>query len=373
MGLAAAAVGSGLAARFARAVVTPPRERPDDVEVLAVREGAVVLRASEETAAPGRYGIWLAGGTGHARLGAVLERDEAAGTVTRELLGVDEGVLRPGPARWNSWYYAGDPASALGLEHEDVVVRSQVGDLPAWFVPAPRGQGASEVWGVLVHGRGATRAECLRAVPLLHRLGVPALVPAYRNDVEAPASPDGRYALGHAEWQDVEAAVLHAVDAGAREVVLFGWSMGGAIALQHLARSWTADRVRAVVLDGPVVDWRSVLDHHAKLNRLPLPVGRYGSALLASPLARALVGVLEPVDLRRLDWVARAEELAVPLLIVHSDDDEYVPAGPSRRLAQARPELVRHVAVPGARHCKEWNVDPDRWEREVARFLLDHL
>jgi uncharacterized protein len=310
----------------------------------------------------------------HARVGEVLSGDDAAGTVTRRLLGVDAGRLAPGPARWSPWYFTGDPSSALGLAHTDVVVRSDVGDLPAWHVPAdPAVSGPQDVWAVLVHGRGATREECLRALPVLHRLGVPALVPAYRNDAGAPASAGGRYGLGDTEWVDVEAAVLHALAAGAREVVLVGWSMGAAIVLSCLSRSWTADRVRAVVLDGPVLDWRHVLDHHARLRRLPVPLGRYGLAMLGSPAARAVVGVDSPVDLRRMDWVARAEELAVPLLLLHSDDDEFVPVGPTRRLAEARPDLVTHVTFPGAGHCREWNVDPDRWEREVARFLLEHL
>jgi hypothetical protein len=72
-----------------------------------------------------------------------------------------------------------------------------------------------------------------------------------------------------------------------------------------------------------------------------------------------------------MDWVARAAELRLPLLIIHSDDDEFVPSGPSRRVAAARPDLVTFVAVPGARHTKEWNVDPDAWDTAVARFLLD--
>jgi fermentation-respiration switch protein FrsA (DUF1100 family) len=95
--------------------------------------------------------------------------------------------------------------------------------------------------------------------------------------------------------------------------------------------------------------------------------------MLGHTVARRIVGVEEPVDLARMDWVTRADELSLPVLLIHSDDDEFVPAGPSRQLAEARPDLVTFVEFDLARHTKEWNVDPDRWEREVARFLLDHL
>ncbi len=64
----------------------------------------------------------------------------------------------------------------------------------------------------------------------------PALVPSYRNDEGVPPGPDGRYALGLSERRDVEAALRYAVDHGAREVLLMGWSMGGAIVLQLLDR-----------------------------------------------------------------------------------------------------------------------------------------
>jgi alpha-beta hydrolase superfamily lysophospholipase len=311
------------------------------------------------------------GGDGHTRLGDVVDHDEQAGTVTRQVLGVDRGRLTEGPARWNSYFYAGTPGTALGLPYEEVVVKTELGQMPAWFVPPAAAHDGRDTWAVLVHGRGATREECLRVVPLLHRLGMACLVVSYRNDARAPRSGKGRYHLGDAEWTDVEAAILHAVDAGAQDVVLFGWSMGGAIVLQTVSRSWLADRVRAVVLDAPVIDWRDVLDHHARVNHVPAPVGRLSQVVLEHPQARRLVGVETPLSLSRLDWVARASELHLPLLLIHSDDDEFVPSGPSRRLATARPDLVTFVPVAGARHCTEWNVDPEFWETAVARFLLD--
>ncbi len=369
--LAAGAAASALATHFARRVVSPDAERPEDVDVLGVGAGTITLRATEETVAPGRYGLWLDGGEGHVRLGEVLDHDEQARTVTRRLLSVDRGRVREGAARWNQYFYAGTPASALDLPYEEVAVESDLGPLPAWFVPPAPAVRRRDTWAILVHGRGATREECLRALPILHRLGFPALVVSYRNDHDATRAGRGRYHLGDAEWLDVEGALLHAVGAGAQDVVLVGWSMGGAIALQLVSRSWTADRVRAVVLNAPVLDWRDVLDHHARLNRVPAGIGRLSQAVLEHPHARRLVGVEAPISLNRMDWVTRASELRLPVLLIHSDDDEFVPSGPSRRLAMARPDLVTFVPSKGARHTKEWNVDPEGWDTAVARFLLD--
>lgn len=365
----AAGVAAAVAATvFARRVVTPEGEPREDVEVLAVTEDVVVLRADPETTLlPGRYGIRQDGGAVHARLGPVIDHDPVAGTVRRALLGRDAGRLRPGPARWNQYFYAGTPMSALGLAYQDVEVQGEGGALHGWLVPGAGGAGAT--WAILVHGRGATREECLRALPVLHRLGVTALVAGYRSTAGLPITPT-RYHLGDTEWLDVEAAVLHAAEHGAEEIVLIGWSMGGAMAMQTVSRSWTTDRIKGIVLDSPVLDWRDVLAHHARLNRVPPALGRLSQSVLSHRSAWRLAGTEAPVDLDRLDWVTRAAELAHPVLLIHSDDDEFVPSGPSRRFADARPDLVTYVPIEGARHCKEWNVDPEAWDAAVARFLL---
>ncbi|MBM6403956.1 alpha/beta hydrolase [Phycicoccus sp. CSK15P-2] len=364
--VASAAGSLTAAAYFARRVLTPDAHRPDDVVVRCADGRAVVLDTNAETVVPGRYGLWTSGGAGHARLGDVLELDAAAGLVTRELLGVDAGDIGPGPARWNQYFYAAPPDDSLGLPTEHVTYDGELGSMPAWLVPPPGGPGSR--WAVLVHGRGARLEEALRMIPPLHAQGWTCLVPSYRNDHGVPAGPDGRYALGLSEWRDVDAALGYAAARGATEILLGGWSMGGAIVLQLLDRSPRAEMVSRVVLDAPVVDWGDVLAHHAREHHIPRPVGSLARAMMRQRWGHRLVGVHEGVDLALTDWVHRADELRHRVLLIHSADDEFVPFGPSLALAQARPDLVTFEEWRLARHCKEWNTEPARWEDLVAAY-----
>jgi uncharacterized protein len=367
--LASGAGSVAAAAWFARRVLTPDRHRPDDVFVRTTGPSSVVLGLTAETVAPGRYGLWIDDGFGHVRLGDVLSVDVAAGTVERRLLGVDSGHLAPGGARWNPYYYASPPDESLDLPTGHVTYAGELGPMPAWVVAPPQGPG--ERWAVLVHGRGARREETVRAMPPLLRQGWTCLVPSYRNDEGVPAGPDGRYALGLSEWRDVEAALNHAVAHGAREVLLMGWSMGGAIVLQLLDRSPLSSLVSRVVLDAPVIDWGDVLAHHAKAHRVPSHVGSLARVMMRQRWGHRLVGVHEGVDLAKTDWVRRGDELHHPMLLIHSADDEFVPYGPSRELARVRPDLVTFEEWHRARHCTEWNTEPERWEGLVAAFAAD--
>lgn len=366
--IGAAAGSVAAAAWFARRVLTPDELQPDDVAIVAHDDESVTFAVGPDPIVPGRYGVWLDGGAGHARVGQILDLDEAAGTVRRELLGVDRGLLAVGPARWNQYYYWDRPSVSMGLPDEEVMIESEVGAMPGWVV-RPDGSEAGRDWVVLVHGRGARKEETLRAVPVLRDAGWTCLVAAYRNDRDAPRGPDGRYNLGLSEWRDVEAAIGWAVSRGAERIVLFGWSMGGAIALQTLHRSRFADRIVGVCLDSAVLDWDAVLRHHGRANHLPGPLVRVARELMASNRTRALVGLVEPIDLAHTDWVARADELDVPLLVIHSTGDTVVPFAPAAALAGRRPDIVRFEPWEQARHCREWNHDTERWESAVGSFV----
>ncbi|WP_396179966.1 alpha/beta hydrolase family protein [Citricoccus sp.] len=380
-GSVAAGTVSGLAGLFARTVVTPVKTPAEDLEVLAVVQGAsgleIILPVTEETTVPGTYSLVFDGGAGIARIGAVTSFDPRDGTVQREVEEVYSGDLhRAVRGRWTGFVYP-EPRT-LGYETEDVRIPVENGTAPAWLVPpepssppgdsAPRPAGEG-VWAVMVHGRGSKRAEGIRAIGAARSLGMTSLLISYRNDGEAPAAGDGRYGLGSTEWKDVEAAVAYALEQGAREVVLFGWSMGGAVCLQMADRSDLSSMVAAMVLDGPVINWIDVLAHQARLNRLPDAVGRLGQWLMSNKAGRWATGLAAPVDLKAMDWLSRADHLRVPTLILHSEDDNFVPVGPSMELAAKVPQLVTFVRFHLARHTREWNVDPEKWDHATRLWL----
>lgn len=360
------AAGS-VASVMARMVVTPPRRRAADVHVLGVDEpgGRIMLAATADTAVPGRYGLWFGKPERYLQLGDVLRADERV--VERELPAQDlRGVVGHGIGTFSGWVYTAPEDT--GVPAEAVLISTPGGPAPAWEFPPPA-DAPDGRWAVVVHGRGTTRSEGLRAVPTLHAAGYRVLIVSYRNDGEGPLGEGGLYGLGLTEWRDVEAALDYAAARGARSITLMGWSMGGAIALQTTLESAHRGLIDGLILESPVIDWRRVLDYQGGERGLPRSVRRLATELLGARWARPLTGLEKPLDLNRLDLVSRAAELSVPTLVLHSDDDGFVPSNGSRALAEARPDLVRLEVYTVARHTKLWNYDRERWERSIAAFV----
>jgi pimeloyl-ACP methyl ester carboxylesterase len=79
----------------------------------------------------------------------------------------------------------------------------------------------------------------------------------------------GRSGLGAAEVDEVRAAVHFARANGARSVVIFGWSMGAAIALHLAVEPEVRGIVAGLVLESPVLDWASTINANCARSGLP--------------------------------------------------------------------------------------------------------
>lgn len=364
---ATSALLAGVVARTARRVVTPARRLADtrivDVDVAAQ---TITLSRSADTALPGRYGLFTSGTTEYVKLGSVLSEDES--TVTRKLLThIGPDARLSADAAFSGWYF--DDPEQLHLPYQSELVGAAVGPCPAWIFPAAE---PGDTWVIQVHGRGTTRAECLRAVPPFHGMGVTSMLVSYRNDGSAPRSRTGTYTLGATEWRDVDAAIGVARRRGARRVIVMGWSMGGAIALQVALSSAHRDLIVGVILESPVIDWRRVLSFQARQLGLPASVAGLAITALGSDWSAQLAGADARIPFDRLDVVARAGELRHPVLILHSDDDGFVPSDASHDLVLARPDLVEMQVFDTARHAKLWNYDQDRWSAAITDWAERH-
>ncbi|TFD78935.1 alpha/beta fold hydrolase [Cryobacterium psychrophilum] len=366
--MAVAAATGVLAAVMARTIVTPPTERPDDTPVIAVDDvaGTITLQPTADSMLPGEYSFFFSAGTGHARLGEILATDVKG--VTRRVLSVDYGDLAAAEqGRLSGWFYLGP--EDLGLPFETVSVPLDVGaGAPAWLIPA---EVPSDRWVIQVHGRAVTRPEGLRAVPVFRQAGYTSLLISYRNDGEAPFSGDGRYALGDTEWRDVDAAIEFAASRGARSIVLMGWSMGGAIVLQTATRTRHLDLLAGVVLESPVIDWADVVAFQGVALRLPTFIASVAMQVMGRRWGGLVTGQAVPIDFRRLDFVARADELELPMLLLHSNDDGFVPVTGSRSLATIRNDIVTFVPFGVARHTKLWNYDRPRFNSTISTWLVE--
>lgn len=335
----------------------PTESRPDTAEIVSIAPSAVTLRrlphaaSGDDLGYAGQWGFDVH--HGYVRMGPVISHGTRS--VERAVLGVTGAVSAGDRGRVDRSDYPHDPRAALGLRYQDVEYRSPLGPMPAWFVP-----GRVSTWVILVHGWRVGRDEALRALPLFASRGMPALVIEYRNGRGVTRDPSGRYQFGQTEWRDLQGAVEYALSHGAKNVVIAGFSMGGAIAVNFMYRSGRASHVKALVLDSPMLDFGRTIDLGAKQRGVPRFI---------TSIAKRLTSLRYGVNWGALDYLAKDRRLRVPILLFQGGDDKRVPRATSDELARDLPELVQYEFFPHAQHVGSWNADPDRYDRAVRAFL----
>jgi alpha-beta hydrolase superfamily lysophospholipase len=346
------AAGAAASWYFSSKVVVPERPPwPTNATVEALAPGQVVLSRSKDTLRPGVYGLEWPGG--HAIVAGVLSSD--ADTVTRRLTTLQGHLASETKVDFDNNVYKGNPQQALGLPFANVKIPDELGPMPAWLIP-----GRSHTWAIVVHGINASREDGLRIVPTLHADGLPSLLITYREDVGAPASPDGHHHMGQTEWRDLQAAASYALAHGAKRLVLVGYSMGGAIVAQFMERSSLTHDVAGLILDAPALNWKAILSFNAKEMGLP--------SFLADPAEWAIDLRIKP-DWGSLDALQHPSNFHLPILLFHGLQDEVVPISSSDSFAKELPGWVTYYRVPYAGHVESWNVDPAAYAQRVSAFL----
>ena len=351
--------------------LVPQGPTPDHgVYVTAVEDTSITLSSEEEredTKRPGFAGLAWEGGYG------LLEEIVAVDglKVTRGFIVVsgtppeacEVALTDCEEFDIESWTFQTDP-SDVGLSFEEVSFDSPLGKMGAWIVES----GDGSIWAIHAHGWRASRREALRMLPTYYESGITSLVIDSRNDEASPDDPSGLYRFGRTEWEDIEAAVQFALDQGARQVVLAGYSTGSALQLAFLENSELADVVVAAVHDAPNIDMAETVRFEASKRTIPsTPFPVPGSL---TTVAMAVADLRWDVDWWGIDYVDRTDEIVqVPTLVFHGTEDDRVPIEVSRRFRDQAPDRIQLVEVESGGHVTSWNVDPRSYDQTLSAFL----
>lgn len=218
------------------------------------------------------------------------------------------------------------PAS-VGLGYREVDLQSTDGiRLSAWWVPA---EGSSRA-AILIPGWGGYKFEehLLQTIPVYHEAGCGVLL----LDLRAQGESDGeRRTLGYREVRDVRGALAWLYERGyeAENIVLHGWSMGGATAL----RAAPGTGVAAVVEEAGYADLPLLLKGQLA------EFVRFGKFLRpAILLAGRIFPDFGPWEVLPKREAAKLSDEGVPLFVIHSTADDVVPYEQALILAAAYPE-----------------------------------
>ncbi|MFO7703562.1 MAG: alpha/beta hydrolase [Halopseudomonas sp.] len=226
-----------------------------------------------------------------------------------------------------------------GMDFEALTLDTADGErLDAWFVPAPQAHGVV----LFLHGNAGNLSHRMDSIAMFHRLGYAVLIFDYRGYGRSSGKPseEGLYRDAETAW----AYLTHARGIAPENIVLFGESLGGALAA-HLA-AW--ERPGALVLSSV---FTSVPDLAADL--YPWLPARWLTRL-------------------RYDTRAALARAKCPVLVAHSPDDEIIPYRHGEELFSAAPGPKVFLSLAGG-HNDGFIFMQERWVDALADFLRQHV
>jgi fermentation-respiration switch protein FrsA (DUF1100 family) len=247
----------------------------------------------------------------------------------------------------------------FGLPFDEVSFRNSDGlNLKGWYLPAPDGSGRAPAiaWG---HGNGTDRRHCLSSAVAVHDAGFAQLL----FDFTGRGESDGDViSLGFHEAGDMRAALDFLAGRPGVDplrLALGGRSMG---AVAAIFEAQDDARVKALVLDSPYADLKMEIDEMLAANHVP--------AFLVSGPLMAVAGWRAHYDPATVKPVEAIRRIKVPILLLHSDQDEVVSYRHAELLKRAAGGPVTFHPLRNAGHNSPRMGD---YTTTITNFLTKHL
>jgi len=218
-----------------------------------------------------------------------------------------------------------------GLAYQQVELHAADGtELFAWFLPA-RGEAKATV--LYLHGTAENISTSFANVAWMPAAGFNILALDYRGYGDS----EGRPTLAGVQL-DIDAAMrslLERPGVDPDHIIVFGQSLGGALAIHYVAHSAYRRHIRAVVVDSAFADYRLMAQQKAADHFITWPLQWFSAFVVDndySPLAS--VAALSPI----------------PLLLIHGERDDVVPAAHSQILFEGAHEPKDYWTIRGSGH-----------------------
>jgi uncharacterized protein len=239
--------------------------------------------------------------------------------------------------------------------------RRETIQLAAWFISVANPQGAI----ILVHGKDCCRGGELNTntydlARSFRANGFSTLLLDLRGHGQ---SDSARMTYGLHECDDVLGAIDWLVDKGyaVGNIGLFGASMGGACAIAAAAQM---PNIGALVTDSTYSDFQDMMTRKfRKLSGMPREF---------LPGTLAIVRLMLKADFRDIRPARNAKYLTErPMLVIHSDADQFVPVDHAQALATAGNAQL--WIARGDHHMASYRSHPEEYRRRVTQFFCQHV
>ena len=226
-----------------------------------------------------------------------------------------------------------------GLGFEEISITTSDGlQLHGWFVPAE----SSKATVLFLHGNAGNISHRLDSIKIFHELGLDTLIIDYRGYGQSEGKPgeQGTYLDAQAAWD----YLVRNRGIAPEQIVIFGRSLGGAVAAK-LALETTA---AAIIIES---SFSSALD-----------------------MARRLYPFMPARLITRLKYPVRdhVSKLNIPLLVIHSRDDEIIPFSMGQVIFEAAAGPKAMLELSGG-HNDGFLMNRDRYKAGLAEFIDLHL
>jgi hypothetical protein len=248
-----------------------------------------------------------------------------------------------------------DTPDRHGLRYETDDLQASDGTrLSAWFLPArSKGGARSRATVLFLHGNAENISTHFHAIAWLPAEGFNVLALDYRGYGASRGEPT----LAGIQL-DIDAAMrelLSRRDVDADRIVVYGQSLGGALAIAYVAHCACRAHVRAIVVESSFSDYRRIVREKLADAWLTWPLQWLPALTVDNTYSpAAAVAALSPI----------------PLLLIHADRDPVVPLHHSQDLYALAKEPKELWIVPGAGHGQAL-ADPAVRSR-LVRYLEQH-